>query len=55
MRKGSRFNLEDVIGHYPDRDASLCQEYASDGTPIQAKVYRRGDDPAVTITQSPRV
>ena len=52
IRHMRHFNLEDVFGHLPGRDASLSQVYASYGVPMQAKAYRRGDDLAVTITVS---
>ena len=54
MHRGSRLNLEHVIGRLPGRDESLSWVYASDGVPMQAKAYRRGDDLAVTITQGQR-
>ena len=54
MCQGSRLHLEDVIGHLRGRDESLSRVYASDGTPMQAKAYRRGDDFDVTITQDQR-
>ena len=54
MRQGNRLNLEGVIGQLPGRDASLSRVYASDGVPMQATPYRRGDDLAVTITQGQR-
>ena len=54
MDHGNRLNLEDVIGHLPGRDASLSKVYASNGIPMQAEAYRRGDDLAVTNTQGQR-
>ena len=52
VRQGSRFNHKDVIGHLTGRDAPLSRVYASDGVPMQAKAYRRGDNLAIIITVS---
>ena len=53
MGQGSRLHLEDVLGHLPRRDVSLSRVYASNGIPMQAEAYRRGDL-SVTITQGQR-
>ena len=50
-RQGSRFNLEDVISHLPERDASLSWVYASDGVPTQSmhSVYDRNASGCLTM------
>ena len=40
MRNNSRFDLENVIGIFPGRDASLSWMYTSHGAPAKASAKR---------------
>ena len=52
MRRGNRFNLEDVLSHLRGRDASLRWMDTSHGVPLKDSANRRGEILAITITVS---
>ena len=49
-----RLYLENVVGHLPGQDASLCWMNTSDGVPVRTTSNSRGDNLAITIAQRER-